>query len=169
LVLIIWNKKRVAGKMLCFFARKDKSVKPELCELRSSFVIWKDRAYDVYPDFVRVIRFPMGWPALFQESVPASLYDEESALPKDWVSLDEPKEGSLRLRSALDESWMKKLVQESSAQPGSGFSFNWKKVLPILALVLGGIGLIVIISMRGCSSAVPGVGTGIIDIIRMVA
>ncbi len=81
--LSFWNKYRTRGKMLCYFARKDKSVTGQLCVLRSSFVIWKDRAYDVHPGFVRVARYPMGWPSMLQELVPAALYDEEDALPKD--------------------------------------------------------------------------------------
>jgi hypothetical protein len=135
--------------MLCYFLPKDKSVKGQLCKLRSSFVIYKDRAYDVYPDFVRVCRFPMGWPTIFQELVPSALYDEEDALPKDWVTLDPPKEGSLSLRAALDENWIKKLVAEASAEAGG--KFNFRKILPIALLVVGALGLVALLAMRGCT------------------
>lgn len=151
--LIMWNKMRIRGKMLCYFARKDKSVVGAMCELRSSFVIWQDRAYDVYPDFVRISRFPSGWPAVLQEAVPASLYDEEDALPKDWISLGTPKEGSLSLRAALDENWIKKLVSETA--PESGFKFNWRKVLPIAFIGIGVIGLIFILTMSGGGEVIP--------------
>jgi hypothetical protein len=150
--LILWNKMRIRGKMLCFIAKKDKSVDGYLCRLESSFVIWGDRAFDVYPDFVRVSRFPSGWPGILQELVPASLYDEEDALPKDWVTLETPKEGSLRLRAALDENWLKKLVAEAAAD--SGFRINWRRVLPILLLVIGALGIITLLASRGC--ALPG-------------
>jgi hypothetical protein len=145
-VLLFWNKVRVRGKMLCLFARKDKSVVPSLCELRDCFVIWGSRAYDVYPAFVRVQRYPAGWPSILQELVPSSLYDEEDALPKDWVTLETPREGSLGLRAALDEVWLKKLVAESSAE-GGGLRINWRKILPYLLMAIGVIGLIGIIVM----------------------
>lgn len=144
--LTFWNKYRVKGKMLCYFARKDKSVTGQLCELRSSFVIWKDRAYDVYPGFVRVARFPMGWPSILQELVPAALYDEEDALPKDWVTLETPKEGSLSLRSALEENWVKKLVQEAAAEGGIGI--NWRRMWPLAAIAVGAVGLILMMVLR---------------------
>jgi len=145
--LVFYNKMRVKGKMLAFIARKDKSLLGRLCELRGSFVIWEDRAYDVYPDFVRLVGYPMGWPAMLQELVPASLYDEDDALPKDWITLEAPKEGSLSLRAALDENWIKKLVAETSA--AKGFTFNWRKVLPVVLLVGGGLGLLYILKQQG--------------------
>ena len=115
--------------------------------------IWR-QGYDVYPDYVRVARFPMGWPSLFQELVPAALWDEEDAIQKDWVTLDPPKEGSLSLRAALDENWIRKLVAEAAAE-GGGFRVNWRKVFPILLLVVGGGGLLSILVMRG-GCALPG-------------
>jgi len=155
--LMAYNKVRVKGKMLCFFARKDRSVVGALCELRESFVIWGGRAYDVYPAFVRVCRFPQGWPSMLQELVPAALYDEEDALPKDWVTLSTPAEGSLSLRAALDEVWMKKLVAESAAE--GSFRFNWRKALPLLLVAIGILGLVFILVMNfGGSGATPPAG-----------
>lgn len=153
-LLVVWNKMRTRGRILGYFARKDKSLDGRLCELRSSFVIYQDRAYDVYPDFVRVVRFPMGWPPFFQELVPCGLWDEEDALQKDWITLDTPKEGSMSLRAALDENWIKKLVQEAAAE-GGGLRFNWRRIFPIALMVIGVVGLVVILTMRGCA---PGGG-----------
>jgi len=149
LMVIFWNKMRCRGKMLGCFARKDKSVDLKLCMLKSSFVIYGDRAYDVYPDFVRVVRFPAGWPAILQETVPCGLWDEEDAIQKDWVTLEPPKEGSLSLRAALDENWIKKLVAESASD--GGFKINWRKVLPIVLVVGGVLGLMSLLMMRGCT------------------
>ncbi len=150
LLVIVWNKMRVRGKMLCYFARKDKSLAGKLCSLKSSFVIWEDRAYDVYPGFVRVVRFPMGWPTIFQELVPCGLYDEEDALPKDWVTLDTPREGSLSLRAALDENWIKKLVSEAAAEGSS--RINWRRILPIGLMIIGVGGLVLILVTRAAGS-----------------
>lgn len=151
LAVIIWNKMRVRGKILGYFARKDKSLDGRLCMLKSSFVIYRDRAYDVYPDYVRVARFPMGWPSLFQEIVPTGLWDEEDAVQKDWVTLAPPKEGSLSLRAALEENWIKKLVAEAAAEGGT--RLNWRKIFPIALMIVGVLGLVSILMMRGC---VPG-------------
>lgn len=147
LLVIVWNKMRVRGKILGYFARKDKSLDGRLCMLKSSFVIYKDRAYDCYPDYIRVARFPMGWPSILQELVPCGLWDEEDAIQKDWVTLEPPKEGSLSLRAALDENWIKKLVAEAASEGGS--RINWRKVFPIALLLIGGLGLITILAVRG--------------------
>lgn len=149
LMVIFWNKMRCRGKILGCFARKDKSIDLRLCVLRSSFVIYGDRAYDVYPDYVRVARFPAGWPTVFQEIVPCGLWDEEDAIQKDWVTLEPPREGSLSLRAALEENWIKKLVAETAAE--GGFRFNWRKALPIALMVIGVLGLAGILVMRGCA------------------
>jgi len=150
LFLIAWNRQRVKGKILCYFNRKDKSLVSKLCELRSDFVIFEDRAYDIYPDFVRITRFPMGWPAMLQELVPSLLYDEEDAIPLDWINLDNRLERSMNLKSALEENWVRKLVHEAATE-GSGTKLNWRKILPIALIAIGIIGLIVLLSQGGCS------------------
>ena len=144
MLLVFWNKKRVSGKMLCSILRKDKSVIHKLCELRDDFVIFENRAYDVYPDFVRVTRYPSGWPNILQELVPTSLYEEEDAIPLHWINLGDRLERSMQLRAALDENWMKKLVHEAAVE-GSGFNINWRKILPILLMLGGAAGLLYII------------------------
>lgn len=140
--LMFWNKVRVTGKMLCFFLRKDKSVTPQLCQLREAFVISGNRAYDIYPSMVRLMRYPAGWPPFLQELVPAALYDEEGAVPLDWNTLKAPTEGSLSLRSALDENWLRKLVVETST--GGGMQVNWRRILPIALIGVGILGLVFI-------------------------
>ena len=145
-LILYYNKRKVKGKMLCYFLRKDKSIRGALCSLRSDFVIWEDKAYDVYPDFVRLTRYPTSWPSIFQEIVPACLYLEEDAVPLDWVNLDKWLERAMEFRAALDENWLKKLVQETA--PEGGFKFNLKKMLPILLIAAGVIGFIVIYMMR---------------------
>jgi len=147
LFLIAWNRQRVKGKLLCYFNKKDKSLLPKLCELVSNFVIFEDRAYEVYPDFVRLTRFPMGWPAMLQELVPTLLYDEEDAIPLDWINLSNRLESSMNLRSALEENWVKKLVHEAATE-GSGTKLNWRKILPIALIGIGVVGLIILLFMR---------------------
>ena len=147
LFLIAWNRQRVKGRMLCYFIKKDKSLDSRLCELRSDFVIYGDRAYDVYPDFGRLTRFPMGWPAILQELVPTSLYDEEDGIPLDWIHLDNRLERAMNLRSALEENWVRKLVHEAATE-GSGTKLNWRKILPIALIGIGVVGLVILLFMR---------------------
>ena len=147
LLLLLWNRQRVKGKILCVVVRSDRSTVMKLCELVSDFVIFEDRAYDVYPDFVRLTRFPMGWPAMFQELVPSALYNEEDAVPLDWIDLDNRLESSMNLRSALEENWVRKLVHEAATE-GAGFKINWRKILPIALIALGAIGLIIMFVLR---------------------
>jgi len=147
LLLIAWNRQRVKGKILCYFTKKDKSLEGRLCVLQSDFVIYEDRAYDIYPDFVRITRFPAGWPAMLQELVPTALYDEEDAIPLDWITLDNRLERSMNLKSALEENWVRKLVHEAATE-GTGTKLNWRKILPIGLIVIGVIGLIVLLFMR---------------------
>lgn len=149
-MVIMYNRHRVKGKVLCYFVKKDKSVEGSLCEMRDDFVIYANRAYDMYPDFVRVARFPMGWPAFLQELVPCCLYNEEDAIPLDWINLDSARERAMELRAALDENWLRKLVVEAAKEGGGGFSFNWRRILPIALLVIGVGGLVVILVMKGC-------------------
>jgi len=153
IALILWNKNRIKGKMLCYILKDDKSVTPKLCELRDDFVIYENYAFDVCPDLVRVARFPTGWPSFVQELVPCALYDIKNALPLNWINLKAADYRSMEVRSALDENWLRKLVHEAATegapQSGGFGKINWKKVLPIMLLVGGVIGFIVISRMGG--------------------
>ena len=144
--LILYVKQKTKGKMLCFFVREDKSLVGRLCELRDDFIIHQNLAYEVYPDFVRVSRYPMGWPSFFTEIVPTALYDERDAIPLDWVNIDQRLERAMELRAALDENWLRKLVHE--AAPEGGLGINLKKLFPIALLVIGIAGVVVIYMMQ---------------------
>jgi preprotein translocase subunit Sss1 len=146
--VILWNKQKVKGKILGAIVRKDKSVKFQLLELRDDFIIWGNRAYELYPSLVRVAHYPIGLPRFLQEIVPAVLLDEEDRLPLDWVNLGDREGSAMELKAALEENWVRKLVQEAAAEPGEGFKLNMKKLLPIGLVVLGAIGLIVMLYMR---------------------
>lgn len=156
-MIILWNRQRVKGKMLCCFLRKDKSVVFKLCQLKGAFVIWSQgvfsRQYDVYPDFVRLARYPQGWPSMLQELVPAALYDEDDAIPKDWETLEAAKEGSMKLHAAMEERWVQKVTHEVSA-PEAGGGFNWKRALPMLLIGIGVLVLLFLLTSKGCS--IPG-------------
>ncbi len=145
---IFWNRQRVKGKILGAIVRKDKSVLFRLLELRDDFVIWGTRAYELYPSLVRVARYPIGLPGFLQEIVPTVLLDEEDRLPLDWINIDNREGSAMELKAALEENWVRKLVQEAAAEPGSGLGLNFKKLLPIGLIILGVIGLGVMLYLR---------------------
>ena len=147
-MLIFWNKRRCAGKILCFFLSGDTHMKPSLCEYADDFVFYGNKAYDLYPSRCRWTRFPSGWPNFLQEVVPCALYESGNAVPLDWTN--PPEQHDLKLRSmniktCLEENVVRKLAQEAAAQGGpvGGFRINWRRVWPILLIVGGIIGFIV--------------------------
>lgn len=144
--LVFWNRHRVKGKVLCFFNREDKSLLVCLCEVVDSWILFQNRAYDIFPEMVRLTKFPMGWPAFLQELVPCVLYDEEDAVPLDWIHMGNRQERAMELRAALDENWMRKLVEETAREGTPGF--NFKKIIPYAVLGIGVIGLIFILLMN---------------------
>jgi len=155
LFIIMWNRQRVKGKVLGMIVRKDRSVLPKLLQLSDDFIIWGTRCYELYPDFVRICRFPMGWPAFMQELVPAVLLDEEDRVPLDWIHIDNRQGSAMELRAALDENWLRKLVEESAKEPGGSGKFNFKKALPIILIAVGAIGLIALFYFKNKSKAAP--------------
>lgn len=148
-LMIFWNRQRIKGKLLCFIVKNDKSVLPKLCELRDNFVIFANRGYEVYPDFVRLCRYPMGWPSFLQELVPTMLLDEDDRVPLDWITIGDRQGSSMELKSALDDNWVRKLVAEASRESGVA-GINWRKVLPYLLIGVGIIGLIAMFALKGC-------------------
>lgn len=153
-VIMFWNKMRVRGKIACFFLRGDTYMKGSLCEYHQDFVMYEERAYDLYPQRCRFTRFPSGWPSLLQEIVPCALYDYDNAIPLDWtnppVQLD-AKLRAMNVKSALMENMLRKMVEEASREAGAvgGFRFNWRKALPIILIVGGIIGFILITRAGG--------------------
>ena len=145
-VVVLMNKRKVAGKMLCVMLKEDKSVDFRMCKLFRNFVFYGDRAYEVYPNRVRVTRFPSGWPSMLQELVPSSLFDEKDAIPLDWIWLTERYESAMKLRASIDENIYRTMAQVQVSETGRP-SFNLKKALPFVLLAVGVIGLIFLIAV----------------------
>lgn len=143
--LVMLNKKKIAGKMLCVMVKEDKSVDLKMCRLFRNFVFYGDRAYEVYPNRVRVARYPSGWPSLLQELVPVSIYDERDAIPLDWIWLTERYESAMKLRASIDENIYRTVAQVQAAETGR-VPFNWRRVLPFILLAVGIVGLVALIA-----------------------
>ena len=151
--LLFWNKKRVKGKILCYFLQGDIYVKPVLCEYKQDFVFYDEKAYDLYPDRVRLTRFPAGFPSFLQEIVPTALYDVTNGIPLDWndpPTQFDAKLRSMNIKSALMENMLRKMVEEASRETGvTGSRINWKKILPMILVIGGIIGFIFIMQKSG--------------------
>jgi len=150
--MIFWNKKRIRGKMLCFFLRGDLYVNSALCEYQDDFVFYNGKAYDIYPDRVRLIRFPAGFPDMLRETIPSALYDVANGIPLDWKNPPTQTDAKLRsmnIKSALMENKIRQMVDEATRESSGGSGINWKKILPILLVVGGIIGFIAISQQAG--------------------
>jgi hypothetical protein len=146
--MMFWNKARVKGKMLCHMLREDNTLYVSLCQLQDAFVIFNNCAYDIYPKMIRFVAYPQGWPKFLQEMVPAAIYDEKDACPLDWINMGKREIRSMEVRAALDENWLRKLVKEAANDGAPGFKLNFKKILPILLLVVGVGGIIYLFVLR---------------------
>ncbi len=165
--MILWNKKRIIGKTLCVILKRNNTWRPVLCDTigpeGEQFVIYNGRAYYLFTDLVRFAPFPSGWPPILQESVPSVLLDEDNGIPLDWKTLAVPdyKWRAGVVHSALRESWLRRIVYETAVagSPLPGTKFNFKKMLPIILIIVGVIGFIVITRLNGGSlPGLPGLG-----------
>lgn len=147
--IVMMNKMRVKGKMACVVVKDDDSVDIKLCRLVRQFVLYGDYGYDVYPKRVRVMRYPTGWPSMFQELVPVCLYNEKDAVPLDWKTLDDRHISSMKLKSSLDENFFRTLIETQKEVSGGG-KFNIRKMLPYALLAIGVLALIGILMFGGC-------------------
>jgi len=152
--LIFWNKKRIKGKILCSFLSGDIYLKTALCEYQESFVLYDGKAYDLYPDRLRITRFPSGFPDIFRETLPAALYDVANGIPLDWKNPPTQSDAKLRsmnIKSALMENKIRQMVDEATRESssGGGGKINWRKILPIMLVVGGVIGFIYIMQSSG--------------------
>jgi len=142
--LFFYMQQRVAGKMLCWFLEDDISARPELRPIEGDFIISEEGGYDVEAEKVRLVRYPLGWPRILQQIVPASLYRRGNAIPLNWVTLEARSVSARELAAVLDENWLRNLVK--GAREGMGIS-KFEKILPMLTLATIGICLLLLFVM----------------------
>jgi len=145
-IVYLLLKSRVVGKMGCFFLEKDKSITFRLYKVQGRHVAVDDELYGVSPGRIRFIRFPMGWPALFQQVVPVSLYQREDYNPIDindpvnWTSLAPSKDSSIEVGAVLEPRWLAAIVR--GTKEGAPDQTRMQKLIP--ALTLGAVAAVLV-------------------------
>ena len=147
MLLLVMNKMKVKGKMACIVTKDDGSIDIRLCRMVRQFVIYGDYGYDVYPKRVRVMRYPTGWPSMFQELVPVCLYNQKDAIPLDWKNLSERYISSMKLKSSIDENLFRTVI-ETQKEISGGKKFNLRRMLPFALLAVGVLFLVILLVLR---------------------
>ena len=155
LFIVFVQKIRTYGKMLCFFLEEEGSITPKLLKVgdeKGAFVVDKkagNRRYIVPddPDCKRNIRFPSGWPRIFQETVPSAIWFRGNSNPLTWAEARKQAKkvgvSPVELDAVLDPVWMALIIR--GAREGEGISdTGWRKSLPLLSVALGAICLLLL-------------------------
>lgn len=143
LMIVVWNQQRCAGKMLCFFLDQAKFLKPKLLPADDDFVYDQQEgaAYYIFPERVRLTRFPAGWPIFLQQNIPTVLYETGNGEPLDWNDLSARVVSSKELGAAMEPKWLQNIVQ--GAREGVGES-KWQRMMPMLTLAAVAICLLLL-------------------------
>lgn len=156
-ILILSNKMRTRGKLVCFFMEGDLPLMPKLCKVvDDEFVEYEGGKYRVYEKACRIFYYPMGWPSILQERLSCALYKVGDGDPRNWTDLSERKVSSREMGSVLDPHWLGMIVKGWQKEAGGGGRFE--KMLPFLMLALGALTLlmcfVLFTKVGGLSSAI---------------
>lgn len=143
LALILFTRRRVAGRMLCWFLEEDKTLSNKLLKVDGEFVQSGDDHYRVDVEKVRLIRYPFGMPSVLQQIIPTSLYQAgaSSFEPLDWITLSNEGASAKEVGAILDPYWMGNLMK--AVKEGGGET-RFQRMLPWLTLGIAAISLILV-------------------------
>ena len=115
--LFFWNQNRTAGKVLTLILEEDKSLTISPNPIKGDFVLVGDEGYYIFPDRVRFMRYPSGWPKVLQQIMPAVLYNRGDGEPLDWNKLVRRTVSATEVGAAMEPEWLKNIVR--GAREGS--------------------------------------------------
>jgi len=141
LALILIMRQKVVGKMLCFFLEEDKSIRAKLLKVKGDFVPFEGEAYLVKAERVRLIRYPMGWPSILQQTIPASQYHRGQVDPQNWIDLSQKGVSATEVGAVLEPTWMANIVRGIQQKDSKT---RLEKAMPLITIGLGGLSLILI-------------------------
>ena len=152
------------GKMLCVFVEGNRTAQIKLLKVRDDLVTFgadKDK-YGVDGNYVRLVRYPMGWPSFFQVTVPCVIYEMGRFDPLNWLNLGEPGASSKEVGAVLDPFWLSLIVKGTKA--GQLTQDKVTRILLIATTALVGVGIIlmlyVVIKMGSLQGAVDRISAG---------
>jgi hypothetical protein len=133
LLLFFFNYSRSANKTLCLFLEPDKSVTQGLLPHDEDFVYDRrnGNAYYIFPERVRFVRFPSGWPIFLQQTVPMVLYERGNGEPLEWTDLGKRTVSSKEVGAAMEPKWLTNIIKGASELQGES---RMGKMLPLLSL-----------------------------------
>lgn len=111
LLFTLWVRISTSGKMLCFFLEPNRMSKPKLLKTIGDYVYLGKEPYAIDSDCIRYVRYPTGWPSMFQIPVPCSLYEIGRFTPLNWNDLGEPGVTSREVGAVLDPDWLALIVR----------------------------------------------------------
>jgi len=142
--LFFWNQNRTAGKVLGVMLEEDKSLSIKPYPVRGDFVLIGDEGYYIFPDRVRFMRYPSGWPSPLQQNMPAVLYNRGDGEPLDWNKLIRRTVSATEVGAAMEPEWLKNIVR--GAREG-GKGDKGTKVFLFISIGIGIICLLLLFYM----------------------
>ena len=162
LLMAVWVRFSTNNKVFCWFLEGDRSARVKLLKIiDNDFVEYKEDKYGVDPEFVRMVRYPMGWPGFLQVPVPCVMFEVGRFSPVNWIDCGDPGASSKEVAAVLDPHWMSLIVK--GTKMGQIATDKNTRILLMIATgasVLGLLGLIYMIqrlgSLEGMVNALSG-------------
>jgi len=116
LIVSVWVRFSTNNKVFCWFLEGDRSARVKLLKIvDNDFVVYGGDKYGVDPEYVRMVRYPMGWPPFFQIPVPCVMFEVGRFSPVNWIDCGEPGASSKEVAAVLDPHWMSLIVKGTKA------------------------------------------------------
>lgn len=133
-------KMRTVGRLGVFMLEKDKHVNFMLRKVKGPHWSDKNETYGVDPKRVRLVRYPFGWPAIFQQVIPCALYQREHYQPLDiiqpidWNSLKSANVNATEVGTVLDPMVLVSILKGASGAAPTTSRFQ--RMFPMLMVGL---------------------------------
>lgn len=133
LVMVFAIRQRTANKILCWFLEADKTAIPRLLKKASAeMIIYEGDRYGYEEEVVRWVRYPSGFPAIFQVVIPCILYQRGRYSPLNWIELGQAGASSKEVGAVLEPHWMANIVR--GTREGTPVQTRWDRFGPMLTL-----------------------------------
>jgi hypothetical protein len=115
-------------------------------------------AYYIFPERVRFVRFPSGWPIFLQQTVPSVLYERGNGEPLEWTDLGKRTVSSKEVGAAMEPQWLKNIIKGASETQGEGRMSRMLPMISLMGIVIVAVVLFYALSKIGAlQTAVEGI------------